>query len=398
MGLNFYEIKVNLMKIKILVLCVLFTFFNMAYAKDFVAYQKLNSLFVVDDQSLIVFKEDISNVQTVDLREDLAIIKMFSGELKIFNEKNEQVFKNIIATNYKISKNLLVASLGIDQLSVYDQSGKILFSDNRVTSFSVSDTMIAYKKQPSNQLIVKNQNGEEIVTQFNVKHAILTNEFIMAVDTGDFLRVYDKNGKSLLTHSNVLSIKASDNHFSFTDNWNYTSIYSRKDNSVTINWFDLNVNFLLNSIFSTTQNNTMRVFNHMGEELFWDMQNSVAFYNEKMFAILDNSRTFRLYNNLGTLISNRYNVLGAKISKNLYYTKQGPNHFEVRNNMNDLIYSIFTPDLFDIGLSNSIISFRERTANSFTAINEQKQIIVKEINVNNFWMTNLDSTINWRTF
>ncbi len=235
------------MKITLSVFATLLSF--SAMAKDFAAYSTVNDFFVLNEEGREIYKENASNIKNVDLREDLAAIQTITNNVTVVNSDGVVVVDAAYGEQYKITSKY-VATYGGQQMVIVDKTGKTVLKKSMVSAVGISDSFFAYRENRSgNYLVVTDESGKEIYTQFNNGEAKISNNFIFARDNYGYLSLMDKNANRLYYSNNIRDYKISNSFATTTDNYDFTQVYDVEGN-IVLSGFNINLITVLDEVIA----------------------------------------------------------------------------------------------------------------------------------------------------
>lgn len=382
-----------------LVLLMLTLSFN-SFATDFIGYSAMTKFSVVNDQGVEVFKTDVSYLGAtgkVDLRTDRALIRDGFNNLTVINEKGETVLDRVYAIDYKASQKLIATIAGLGNLTVYDQTGHVVTTDNRIKAVGVSDNLIAYRRETGNLLIIKDASGKELNTEWNNIKAQVSNNFVIALNEYGYFSIYNNQGERVVYKNNITSFDLSNSFAAYTDQYGFTEILD-SESKVIFSGFQIGDLKLLDTKITYTQNGQVQVIDKDNYQIFWNRIIPKLEVLDEVIGTLDNLNILRIYNTNGDLIVSSNGVQNFSISAGLQAYSIYPKQFAVYNLEGDKVDEINNTDLIGRGISKSIYAYKMQTANVLKAFNDKKVKIVDEMMVQNFWMTTTNPRINWVAF
>lgn len=372
-----------------------------SFATDYIGYSATNKFSVVNDQGVEIYKDETGNLDanfgTVDLRTDRAIIKDRFSNLTVINESGKRIVDHVYAIDYKVSSKLIATVAGLGNLKVYDNTGAVIASDNRVKAVGVSNNLIAYRRETGSLLIVRDLSGKEIVNEWNNSKAQVSDNFILSMNEYGYLSIYNKAGERLVYKNNMTNFDISNSFATYTDSYGFTEIIDA-EGKLVLSGFQLEGVKLLDSKITYTQNGQVQIIDKDQYQIFWNRVIPKLEVLDEAIGTIDNMNFLRIYNTNGDQIISSSGAQNFSISAGLQGYQIYPKQFAVFNIDGDKIDEINNPDLIGHGLSKTIYAVKMQTANVLKAYNDKRVKIVDEMMVQNFWMTTTNPRINWMAF
>jgi hypothetical protein len=374
---------------------------SLTAAAEFVAYQQLNNVVLINDEGKTISTTDISNVRDFDLREDIAIVKSAFSTITIFNQNGEAIIKDVYAQDYKITKNFMVF-LGGKVMKVFDRAGKLIEEQSWIKSIGASDNFYAYiSDRVLSELVVKDITGKEIINMANMSEAMISNNFIFAKDQWGYLRLFNKEGEVLRYGNNYVKYDLSNNFVTLTDNFGFTELMNSEEN-VILSSFDLNILNLLNDKALVQFNGLTQVIDANAETLYWlqGPEQVATFQNNFLVTRMNSFNQFRInyFQNTTTQTTFAYGNI-AIASKAIIAVNEGPGQYSLYTK--NAVIREFNSNIQMLGLGENLYTVLNKTARLLEIKkikNNQSTTISALINVLNVWNLNSNPRLNLQKF
>lgn len=374
---------------------------SLTAAAEFVAYQQLNNVVLINDEGKTISTTDNSNVRDFDLREDIAIVKSAFSTITVFNQNGEAIIKDVYAQDYKITKNFMIF-LGGKVMKVFDRAGKLIEEQSWVKSIGASDNFYAYiSDRVLSELVVKDNSGKEIINMANMAEAMISNNFIFAKDQWGYLRLFNKEGNVLRYGNNYVKYDLSNNFVTLTDNFGFTELMNSEEN-VILSSFELNILNLLNDKALVQFNGLTQVIDAKAETLYWlqGTEQVATFQNNFLVTRMNSFNQFRINNfqNTTTQTTFAYGNL-ALASKAIIAVNEGPGQYSLYTK--NAVIRELNSNIQTLGLGEKLYTILNKTARLLEIKkinNNQSTTISALINVLNVWNLNSNPRLNLQKF